>query len=68
MIEQTSSKHQAGLMKPRPLAGLGLSHSWGAFRTFFFLWESHFYGSVILNSSHEKCETRKYEFSENFNI
>jgi len=25
----------------------------------FFLWESHFYGSVVLTSSHEKCETRK---------
>jgi len=31
-IEQTSSKHPAGLMEPRPLAlinvGLGLAHSW----------------------------------------
>jgi len=31
MIEQTSSKHQAGLMEPRPLhgsnVGLGLAHS-----------------------------------------
>jgi len=34
----------------------------------FFLWESHFYGSVVLTSSHEKCETRKQEFSENSNI
>ena len=25
----------------------------------FFLWESHLYGSVVLTSSHEKCETRK---------
>jgi len=30
----------------------------GVFRT-FFLWESHIYGSVVLTSSHEKCETRK---------
>jgi len=26
--------------------------------TLFFLWEFHFYGSVVLTSSHEKCETR----------
>ena len=25
----------------------------------FSLWESHFYGSVVLTSSHEKCETCK---------
>jgi len=35
-----------------------LWHAWDVFCT-FFLWESHFHGSVVLTSSHEKCETRK---------
>jgi len=33
-------------------------HIVDAFHT-FFLWESHFYSSVVLTSSHENCETRK---------